>query len=111
MPGSSRWNEFCERGGLWVAAQFALMAGIALAWLLPPEWPDTARLPLAVVGIVLVGIGLGLVLWAHGALGPAALAVLWRGKSAIEERMLVARFPEYDAYRDRTPRRFLPGIY
>jgi hypothetical protein len=54
MPGSSRWSEFRERGGLWVAAQFALMADIAAAWLLPPE---------------------------------------------------------YKAYRDRTPRRFLPGIY
>jgi protein-S-isoprenylcysteine O-methyltransferase Ste14 len=161
MPGSSRWSEFRERGGLWVAAQFALMAGIAAAWLLPPEWPDLVRLPLGVVGIVLVAIGLGLVLWAHGALGPAfspftrpprgaarveagpyrfarhpmygggillfagislassvaalvltaALAVLWRGKSAVEERLLVARFPEYEAYRDRTRRRFLPGIF
>jgi protein-S-isoprenylcysteine O-methyltransferase Ste14 len=41
----------------------------------------------------------------------ASAAVWWRGKSAVEERMLVARFPEYEAYRDRTPRRFLPGIY
>ena len=161
MPGSSRWSEFRERGGLWVAAQFALMAGIAAAWLLPPEWPDSVRLPLRLVGIVLVVIGVGLVVRAHGALGRAfstftrpprdasrveagpyrfarhpmygggillfagislwfsitalvltgALAVLWRGKSAVEERLLVARFPEYEAYRERTPRRFLPGIY
>jgi protein-S-isoprenylcysteine O-methyltransferase Ste14 len=41
----------------------------------------------------------------------AALAVLWRAKSAVEERLLSERFPDYDAYRHRTPRRFLPGIY
>ena len=161
MRASSRWSEFRERGGLWVAAQFALMAGIAVAWLLPPEWPDSVRWPLRVVGIVLVVIGIGLALWAHGALGRAftaftrppegatrveagpyrfarhpmygggvllfagvslafsvtalaltvALAVLWRGKSAVEERLLVARFPEYEDYRNRTPRRFLPGLY
>jgi protein-S-isoprenylcysteine O-methyltransferase Ste14 len=161
MHASSRWSEFRERGGLWVAAQFALMAGIAAAWLLPPEWPDSVRLPLRVVGILLVVIGIGLALWAHGALGRAftvftrppsgaarveggpyrfarhpmygggvlifagaslalsvsalaltvALAVLWRGKSAVEERLLVERFPEYEDYRNRTPRRFLPGLY
>jgi protein-S-isoprenylcysteine O-methyltransferase Ste14 len=161
MPGSSRWSEFRERGGLWVAAQFALMAGIAAAWLLPPEWPESVRLPLRVAGIVLVVIGIALVLWARGALGrafsvftrppraasrveagpyrfarhpmygggillfagislsfsitalalTAALTLLWRGKSAVEERQLVARFPEYETYRERTPRRFLPGLY
>jgi protein-S-isoprenylcysteine O-methyltransferase Ste14 len=160
MRASSRWSEFRERGGLWVAAQFALMAGIAAAWLLPPEWPDSVRLPLRVIGILLVVIGIGLVWWAHGALGRAftpftrppsgaarveagpyrlvrhpmygggillfagvslefsvsalaltvALAVLWRGKSAVEERLLMERFPEYEDYRKRTPRRFLPGL-
>jgi protein-S-isoprenylcysteine O-methyltransferase Ste14 len=137
------------------------MAGIAAAWLLPPEWPDSLRAPLMVVGILLVLVGLGLALWAHGALGPAftaftrpppganrtesgpyrlarhpmygggillfaglslvfsitslllcaGLALLWRAKSAVEERELVQRFPEYEAYRARTPRRFLPWIY
>jgi protein-S-isoprenylcysteine O-methyltransferase Ste14 len=161
MHASSRWSEFRARGGLWVAAQFTLMAGIAAAWLLPPEWPESVRLPLYVVGILLVATGIGLVVWAHGALGrsfttftrppragtrveggpyrlarhpmygggillfagfsllfsatalalTAALAVLWWGKSAAEERMLVARFPEYEAYRSRTPRRFWPGLF
>ena len=32
-------------------------------------------------------------------------------KSAVEERALIARFPEYEAYRSRTPRRFWPGVY
>jgi protein-S-isoprenylcysteine O-methyltransferase Ste14 len=39
------------------------------------------------------------------------LALLWRAKSIAEERFLVGRFPEYEAYRRRTPRRFLPGVY
>ena len=137
------------------------MAGIAAAWLLPPEWPDSVRTPLEIAGVVLVVVGLGLALWAHGALGRAftaftrppsgagrtesgpyrfvrhpmygggillfagislafsvtalaltgALAVLWRAKSAAEERVLVQLFPEYEGYRSRTPRRFLPWIY
>jgi protein-S-isoprenylcysteine O-methyltransferase Ste14 len=136
------------------------MAGIVASWLLPPEWPDSVRTPLKVVGILLAVVGLALVLWAHRALGRAftaftrpppgasrtesgpyrlarhpmygggillfaglslafsvaalvltlALALLWRAKSAVEERTLVERFPEYDAYRARTPRRFFPWI-
>jgi len=137
------------------------MAGIVLAWLLPPEWPESVRLPLRVVGLLLLVIGIGVVLWAHRSLGraftaftrpprdaerveggpyrlvrhpmygggilafvglslltnvtalalTAALALLWRCKSAVEERALIARFPEYEAYRSRTPRRFWPGVY
>jgi protein-S-isoprenylcysteine O-methyltransferase Ste14 len=158
---SSRWSEFRAQGGLWVAAQFALMAGITVAWLLPPEWPDSVRRPLNVLGIVLALVGVGLAVWAYRSLGrsfttyttpPAGgerveagpyrlarhpmygggillfagislafsitalvltigLAVLWRAKSAVEERELVARFPGYDAYRLRTPHRFLPFVY
>jgi protein-S-isoprenylcysteine O-methyltransferase Ste14 len=161
MPASSRWSEFREGGGLWVLAQFALMAGILAAWLLPPEWPDSVRLPLRVVGIVLIVTGIVLVAWARGALGRAftpftrpsreaaladtgpyrlarhpmyggalvlfaglalqfgvaalvltgALGILWRAKSRVEEGFLVARFPEYEAYRARTPHRFWPWIY
>jgi protein-S-isoprenylcysteine O-methyltransferase Ste14 len=43
-------------------------------------------------------------------LGVAALAALWVGKSRLEERLLVARFPDYDRYRQETPRRFVPFI-
>jgi protein-S-isoprenylcysteine O-methyltransferase Ste14 len=39
------------------------------------------------------------------------LGLLWRGKSAVEERNLVALFPEYASYRARTVHRFLPWIY
>jgi protein-S-isoprenylcysteine O-methyltransferase Ste14 len=155
---SSRWSEFRDRGGIWVVAQFALMGLIAVAWLLPPEWPEAVRLPFRIVGAVLVGLGLGLALWAHRALGRAftpfpqppgdaprtesgpyryarhpmygggilvftglslalsvpslvptiVLAALWRAKSGVEELALAERFPDYERYRSRTPRRFLP---
>jgi protein-S-isoprenylcysteine O-methyltransferase Ste14 len=158
---SSHWSEFRAQGGLWVAAQFALMAGIALAWLLPPEWPGSVRRPLSVLGIAVALLGIGLAVWAYRSLGrsfttyptppaggerveagpyrlarhplygggillfagvsfafsisalvlTAALAVLWRAKSAVEERELVARFPDYAVYRVATPRHFLPFLY
>ncbi|MBA3734162.1 MAG: isoprenylcysteine carboxylmethyltransferase family protein [Actinobacteria bacterium] len=158
---SSRWSEFRAQGGLWVAGQFALMAGIAAAWLLPPEWPDSVRQSLNILGIALALLGLGLAIWAYRSLGgsfttyttpprggervevgpyrlvrhpmygggillfagislaysisalvlSAALAALWRAKSAVEERELVARFPGYEEYRLRTSRRFLPFLY
>jgi protein-S-isoprenylcysteine O-methyltransferase Ste14 len=42
----------------------------------------------------------------------AALAALWRAKSAGEERFLLARFPDdYAAYRQRTRHRFWPYVY
>jgi protein-S-isoprenylcysteine O-methyltransferase Ste14 len=159
--GSSRWSDVRAQGGLWVVAQFALMVGITAAWLLPPDWPESVRLPLKVLGVVLILVGLALAVWAYRSLGraftpftqppasatrveagpyrlvrhpmygggillfagvslffsipalalTAALATLWRAKSAAEERVLLQRFPDYDAYRRRTPRRFLPGIY
>src|SRR5256885_3390439 len=68
-PGSSRWSEFRERGGLWVAAQLALMAGITAALFLPPDWPETVRRPLRIVGILLVLIGAVVVVWAYRSLG------------------------------------------
>jgi protein-S-isoprenylcysteine O-methyltransferase Ste14 len=161
MHASSRWNEFRAAGGVWVLAQLALMAGITAALFLPPDWPEDVRVPLAIVGLLLMLAGLGLVVWAYRSLGrafspfthpppeaervesgpyrlarhpmygggilffaglsllfsvtalvvTAALALLWRGKSAAEERVLGQRFPEYDAYRRRTRRRFVPGPY
>ena len=40
----------------------------------------------------------------------AALAVVLRIKSAVEERGMVARYPAYRDYQRRT-RRFVPGLY
>jgi protein-S-isoprenylcysteine O-methyltransferase Ste14 len=62
-------------------------------------------------GGILVFTGLSLGFSISALLLTAALAVLWRGKSAAEERVLTERFPEYASYRRRTRRRFLPGIY
>src|SRR4051812_49629180 len=67
--GSSRWSDFRAQGGLWVVAQFALMAAIAAAWLLPPRWPDSIAHPLIVLGIVLAVLGVGLAMWAYRSLG------------------------------------------
>jgi protein-S-isoprenylcysteine O-methyltransferase Ste14 len=39
-----------------------------------------------------------------------ALAVLWWRKTVVEERRLSARYDGYEAYRRRTPRRFLPFL-
>jgi protein-S-isoprenylcysteine O-methyltransferase Ste14 len=38
----------------------------------------------------------------------AALAVLWRNKAALEEDLLVQRYPGYDEYRARVPGSFVP---
>jgi protein-S-isoprenylcysteine O-methyltransferase Ste14 len=62
-------------------------------------------------GALLFFVGLSLVIGVVALVLTAALALLWRGKSAVEERHLSERFPDYAAYRRRTPRRFLPGIY
>jgi protein-S-isoprenylcysteine O-methyltransferase Ste14 len=43
-------------------------------------------------------------------LGVAALSALWVGKSGLEERLLAARYPDYERYRRDTPRRFVPFI-
>ena len=43
-------------------------------------------------------------------LGVAALAALWVGKSRLEERLLTARYADYERYRRDTPRRFVPFI-
>ena len=41
----------------------------------------------------------------------AALAVLWAGKTAVEERHLRAAFPGYAEYASRVRFRLAPGIY
>lgn len=37
-----------------------------------------------------------------------ALALLWRAKAALEERMLAARYDDYEEYRARVPGAFVP---
>ena len=41
----------------------------------------------------------------------ALLAAVWALKLRVEERMLEARYPEYAAYRERTPARLVPFVY
>jgi protein-S-isoprenylcysteine O-methyltransferase Ste14 len=54
-----------ERGGGWVAAQFALMAVVAAGWVLPPR----ASQPVRVAGTLLAVAGLVLVVWSYRTLG------------------------------------------
>jgi protein-S-isoprenylcysteine O-methyltransferase Ste14 len=59
---------------------------------------------LFVVGVSLAESPLGLI--------PAALlAVLFDLKARVEEAWLEERLPGYAGYRERTPRRFVPGVY
>lgn len=62
-------------------------------------------------GVLLASLGWAL-LWASIAAGvmTGVLGVCFDAKARLEERLLLARFPEYVAYRERTWR-FLPGIY
>ena len=46
-----------ERGGGWVAVQFAVMAAIVVACLVGPGWPDPVARPLSVVGAALALVG------------------------------------------------------
>ena len=58
-----------SRGGGWVVAQFALIALIVAAVVVPPGWPEGARIPLIALGAVLALAGGTLAVWAGRALG------------------------------------------
>jgi protein-S-isoprenylcysteine O-methyltransferase Ste14 len=55
------------------------------------------------------GASLALSPWALAATG--VLAVIWALKSRVEERFLVARYPAYTAYCERTRYRLVPFVY
>ena len=57
------------RGVGWVVTQFALMAAIIAAGLLPPDWPAGARNQLAATGAVLAVAGIAFAVWAARSLG------------------------------------------
>jgi protein-S-isoprenylcysteine O-methyltransferase Ste14 len=54
------------------------------------------------VGGALFFAGLSLVFSIYGLVLTAVLCVFWIAKARLEERHLVARFPEYEEYRRRT---------
>jgi protein-S-isoprenylcysteine O-methyltransferase Ste14 len=61
-------------------------------------------------GGLLLFAGLSIAVGSAGLIGTAVLAVVWWRKTAVEERLLAERYPEYPAYRERVPRRFLPWL-
>src|SRR6266705_4172482 len=62
-------------------------------------------------GAILVGLGWSLADAPLGLVPTALLAVLVDLKARREEDWLIERFPDYVAYRARTPRRFVPWLY
>ena len=68
------------------------------------------RHPIYLGGILFFsGFSLAFSPWAL--VGTATLAVLWGLKSRVEERFLLARYPEYTSYCERTRFRLLPFVY
>ena len=68
------------------------------------------RHPIYLGGMLfLTGFSLAFSPWALVA--TAALAVLWGLKSRVEEDFLLARYPEYASYRERTRFRLVPFVY
>lgn len=63
-----------DRGGAWVAGQFALMAVIVLSPLVAPGWPDGAVTALRVAALVLIVAGVIVVGWAARTMGRSLTA-------------------------------------
>ena len=62
-------------------------------------------------GVLLLALGWSLAEAPLGLIPTALLWVLFELKSRREEAWLVERYPEYEAYRERTPRRFIPLVW
>ena len=62
-------------------------------------------------GVILIGLGWSLAEAPLGLVPTALLAALFDLKARREEAWLIERFPEYEGYRARTPRRFVPWLY
>jgi protein-S-isoprenylcysteine O-methyltransferase Ste14 len=58
-----------SRGGGWVVAQFALIALVLAAVVVPPDWPEGTRVALNAVGAALALAGAALAVWAGRTLG------------------------------------------
>jgi protein-S-isoprenylcysteine O-methyltransferase Ste14 len=159
---SSRLPELGQRGEGWVAAQFVLLAAIALSALVGLGWSGSWEPVALAVGIGLMALGGVLVVLGGVQLGSsltpfpapriggdlsatglyararhpmyggailialgwsilfgsvvglvlsAVLAVFFELKARREEAWLVDHYPEYEAYRRRTPRKLVPWLY
>ena len=62
-------------------------------------------------GIVLVALGWSIADAPLALVPTALLALVFDLKARREEAWLLERYPEYAAYRERTPHRFVPGLY
>jgi protein-S-isoprenylcysteine O-methyltransferase Ste14 len=62
-------------------------------------------------GVILLGLGWSLADAPLGLVPTLLVALLFDLKARREEAWLIERFPDYAAYRTRTPRRFLPWLY
>jgi protein-S-isoprenylcysteine O-methyltransferase Ste14 len=129
-PTSRPWS-WVPRTPNSILGAAGLVAGVALmAWAMVTLGPSLTALPkprrravlvdsgpYALVrhpiygGLILAGVG-----WALLRGGPLhlplafALAFYLNIKASREERFLLARFPEYRAYAERTPRRLVPWV-
>ena len=61
--------------------------------------------------ILLIVLGWSLAVAPLGLIPAALLAIVFDLKARLEEAWLTERNPGYAAYRERTPRRFVPGLY
>ena len=61
--------------------------------------------------ILLIAIGWSLALAPLGLIPTTLLALVFDLKARLEEAWLAERHPDYAVYCERTPRRFVPGIY
>ena len=62
-------------------------------------------------GGLLVAFGVSLALSPWALVPTVALAVVWALKASVEERFLVARYPGYAGYCERTRYRLVPFVY
>ncbi len=61
--------------------------------------------------VLLLAVGWSLAESPLGLIPAALLAVVFDLKARVEEAWLEERLPDYAGYRERTPRRFVPGVY
>lgn len=62
-------------------------------------------------GVLLLAVGWSLAESPLGLIPTALLAFVFDLKARVEEAWLEERLPGYARYQQRTPRRFIPGIY